>query len=118
MCLFTRDKTSSIAECDIECYKVYKFTIRRKYISPYQGAKMPTIGEVAITELDESGIIVEKGFHSFASLNSAKAFKGDRRYLTIFKCVIPKGAKYYKGFFVNDVSYCSDMIIIKEEVCV
>ena len=37
---------------------------------------------------------------------------------TVFRCIIPKRTKYYKGLFGMMVpSYCSESIIIKESVC-
>ena len=37
---------------------------------------------------------------------------------TVFRCIIPKGTKYYKGLFGMMVpSYCSNAIIVKEPVC-
>ena len=37
---------------------------------------------------------------------------------TVFRCIIPKGTKYYKGLYGMRIpSYCSESIIIKESVC-
>ena len=123
MCLYTDSKTPSIAEVDIICYKVYIFYNNQEYISPYRKAKMPPMDTLAATELDENNP-VNKGFHSFISVSDAKndalilsiMYGGTRA--TVFRCIIPKGTKYYKGLYGMRIpSYCSESIIIKESVC-
>ena len=84
---------------------------------------MPPMDILTITELDENNP-VNKGFHSFMSVSDAKndalilsiIYGGTRA--TVFRCIIPKGTKYYKGLFGMMVpSYCSNAIIVKEPVC-
>ena len=120
MCLYVNYKTPSIAEVDITCYKIYMFYNNQEYISPYQKAKMPPIDTLAATELDENNP-VNKGFHSFMSVSDAKndAFMLSVMYgATVFRCIIPKGTKYYKGLYGMRIpSYCSESIIVKEPVC-
>ena len=123
MCLYVNYKTPSIAEVDITCYKIYMFYNNQEYISPYQKAKMPPMDTLTITELDENNP-VNKGFHSFMSVSDAKydAFMLSVMYggtrATVFRCIIPKGTKYYKGLYGMRIpSYCSESIIIKESVC-
>lgn len=36
--------------------------------------------------------------------------------IKIFKCIIPKGTKYYEGKFGDFPSYCSESIILKEAI--
>lgn len=123
MCLYTDSKIPSIAEEDITCYKVYVL-IDNQYVSPYQNTIMPSLGTIAVTELDED-YVVYKGFHSFISLSNAQkeAFILNNASKSIcaaavFKCVIPKNAKYYKGFYGLTIkTYCSNTIIVKELVC-
>ena len=117
MCLYVNYKTPSIAEVDITCYKVYIFYNNQEYISPYRKAKMPPMDTLTITELDENNP-VNKGFHSFVNSIDAKLYSYKGRDSIVVSCIIPKGAKYYKGFFENCESYCSDSIILKEEICV
>lgn len=66
---------------------------------------------------------IEIGFHSFIREIDVKNIM-DLKYSNrieepiLVSCIIPKGAVYYKGFFVHYESYCSDKIILKEEICV
>ena len=132
MCLYVNYKTPSIAEIDITCYKVYMFYNNQEYISPYRKAKMPPMDTLTITELDENNP-VNKGFHSFMSVSDAKndAFMLSVMYggtrATVFRCIIPKGTKYYEGHttfssskgindgfeYIQVPCYCSEALIVK-----
>ena len=62
---------------------------------------------------------ITKGFHSFASLQTALKFKDSTYYYIkckVCKCVIPKGSWYYDGLvgLTANKGYVSDSIIIKE----
>ena len=119
MCLISNFDYPSIADRDLTCYKVYVF-INDQYKSPYQKADMPKIGELATTSLEKPGShLIEKGFHSFVSILDAsnEAFLTTYIYKHksyVFKCTIPRGAKYYEGRFNCTPSYCSESIIIEE----
>ena len=133
MCLITDWNEPHIAEKDIVCYKWYVKTIYDfDYKSPYQNSSIPTFGIVARSELDspkeykppyvceKARYKVFKGFHSFVKFEDAcksihEFFTSQLDYL-IAICVIPKGAKYYKGYYSDKESYCSDSIIIKTSV--
>lgn len=124
MCLITKWKSPKIAEKDIVCYKFY---IKRgsSFISPYRYVQAPDIGEKECTMLDEniesicSDIIINSGFHSFVYLSSLefiKKWSPRTETYTIFKCIIPEGSKYYEGLFNSDSAYCSDSIILVEQI--
>lgn len=137
MCLITDWDKSRIAEEDITCYKWYGMS-NSAYISPYQGKPIPSFDTKVYSDLSEPKIIndfdkciyelfyvlipgryrVEKGFHSFVNSIDAKLYSYKGRDSIVVSCIIPKGAKYYKGFFENCESYCSDSIILKKEICV
>ena len=129
MCLITNWDKPKIAEEDITCYKWY-VKIDSVYLSPYQGEPIPAFNTVVYSDLDkpEKNLLllssfqykytVEKGFHSFVNSIDAKLYSYKGRDSIVVSCIIPKGAKYYKGFFENCESYCSDSIILKEEICV
>ena len=129
MCLITDWDKPRIAEEDITCYKWY-VKIDSVYLSPYQGEPIPAFNTVVYSDLDkpEKNLLllssfqykytVEKGFHSFVNSIDAKLYSYKGRDSIVVSCIIPKGAKYYKGFFENCESYCSDSIILKEEICV
>lgn len=140
MCLVTDWKEPKIAEKDIVCYKWYEKGYNNTYESPYQRSPIPMFKVVTHTELDTPEIFndvesecyiykkmldkdliykIHKGYHSFATCEGACS--DATPYISdsiVVSCIIPKGAKYYKGFFENCESYCSDSIILKEEICV
>ena len=136
MCLITTKNIPEIAQEDIICYKFYvlhkvKDDInlpsydKDGYLSPYQGMPAPTINEVTNTLLDRAYLskytavyMVGRGFHSFKYLDDLIHeldfwLSSD---IKIFKCIIPKGTKYYEGKFGDFPSYCSESIILKETI--
>jgi len=132
MCLKVGNNTKiETAQEDIICYKVFRtetYSGRFGLLSPYR--KMKYIPDVLYTlekplEIDSTTWlypIVEKGFHSFVSRESAHMFLDDYyvRKPAILKCKIPKGAKFVRGIFrfygFDYESICSDQIIVLESV--
>ena len=59
---------------------------------------------------------IDRGFHSFPSLEIALRYKYYYSRCKVCKCIIPKGSWYYNGVtrFTDSKSYVSDSIIIKE----
>ena len=128
MCLITTKNIPEIAQEDIVCYKIY-ILIEDELLSPYQGSPAPAINKVTNTLLDRAYLsnyrgayMISKGFHSFKYLDDLiKELDFWQSYdIKIFKCIIPKGTKYYEGKFNNSPSYCSESIKLIEliEVCV
>ena len=122
MCLITTKNIPEIAQEDIVCYKIY-ILIEDELLSPYQGSPAPAINKVTNTLLDRAYLsnyrgayMISKGFHSFKYLDDLiKELDFWQSYdIKIFKCIIPKGTKYYEGKFNNSPSYCSESIILKE----
>ena len=139
MCLITTKNIPEIAQEDIVCYKFYvvhkvKDDInssshdKDEYLSPYWDMRAPNINEVANTELDKAYLcdsntsnlnyFVRKGFHSYKYLDDLieELYFWQPCDAKIFKCIIPKGTKYYEGEFDDSTSYCSESIILKEIV--
>ena len=127
MCLITTKNIPEIAQEDIVCYKFYKLR-ENKLFSPYKEVLAPNINEVANTVLDRGYLarakdnnlayMVNRGFHSFKYLEgliNELAF-WQLSYIRIFKCIIPKGTRYYEGNFTDLPSYCSESIILKEAI--
>ena len=130
MSLYIETKECKTAAEDIVCYKFYVIK-DNKILSPYMLIKAPEIGIVATTELDNpvksiiwNGIkVVHKGFHSYKNLDNVRevirslsnSIDADITY-EIFKCVIPKGTRYYEGIHNTCKSYCSESIVLKESV--
>lgn len=123
MCLITRNSIPIIAKKDIICYKIY--LKKEGYLSsPYLG-HIPSIQNFTELESNPTSFNCEyfiyKGFHSFKHLKDAKLsvqlFPVLYTDSVIYKCIIPKGSKCYRGFFAGRVSYCSESIILKE-ICI
>ena len=129
MCLITTKNIPKVAQEDIVCYKFYKLYDNGELFSPYQGSHAPAINEITNTllggaeyaEMFLNGItismyFVNLGFHSFKCFDDL--VKETNFYLfstiKIFKCIIPKGSKYYEGVYCEYPSYCSESIILKE----
>ena len=135
MCLATKTDTPSIAQKDIVCYKFY--ILHKVYppcedavlLSPYRNSPAPAINKVTNTLLGGAeyaeaflnGItismyLVNLGFHSFKCIDDLVKETNFYRFFTIkiFKCIIPKGSKYYEGVYCEYPSYCSESIILKE----
>lgn len=133
MCLVTYFKNSSIAKEDITCYKIY---VERQgmMLSPYQPAFMPKINITVyvlnfcdsyslignIERVETKGLPplygVDFGFHSFFLKEDAESFASELFKAKVYKCIIPKGSKYYYGSFANKGSYCSNQIKVIEEI--
>lgn len=120
--LFAKPK---VATEDIVVYKhlnnVYKFTkndahsiysygpLNTVFKTPFRNQKIK-IGENYKSALCTSYEFfltrtVEEGLHSFKDINNHDKF-GE----VICQCIIPKGAKYYKGWFSAYESYASDSL--------
>jgi hypothetical protein len=131
MCLTVRNNTKiETTKEDIICYKVFRtelYSGRFGLLSPYQGMKyspnvLYTLEKPLKIDVVWECPIVEEGFHSFVSRESAQMFLNGSEYVrrpVITKCKIPKGAKFVRGIFrvvgVNYESICSDQIIVLQE---
>jgi hypothetical protein len=147
MCLvITKFNKPKIAQEDIKCYKIlFKSSAHPGlYYAPYQSFTYE-LGVTYFTNisvsyncntfglsffryifykffndfLDVKG--VNQGFHSFVNLKNAIEERNsdiDYKRLVIGECIIPKGAKYYKGTYLSYDGYVSDSIKINKIVCV
>lgn len=119
MCLIIKKSSVAlIATEDIICYKVLTYIITvGKWLTYFKYSPV-TIGDTYHSELTRQELTItdaiEKGLHSFASLEDANNFVSDRLNVGVFKCVIPKGSTYYKGSFFNWKSYASDTLVYIE----
>lgn len=119
MCLLTNNLHKYIAEKDIVCYKIV-YLQGKKIISfwfdfPYELNKKYTTQVLQPIFTKKGNILIEKGFHSYRNLYTAK---GDVWFslmesLVIVKCIVPKGSEYY----INNKEMVSNQIIIVE-ICV
>lgn len=128
MCLITNQLEPKIADKDIICYKLVKRTkIKGVYKSSFQGF------EYVIRQLYTNNIniefthkliryssflrySIEEGmFHSYVSSLYPTRLNTPPNWITL-KCIIPKGAYYYEGYFGSLPSYASSQIKILEEI--
>ena len=133
MCLVTKQLEPKIADKDIVCYKLVERTkIKGVYESKYQGFEY-VIRQLYTNNLDirfvdkiiknldttRSGLclyIIEEGmFHSYAS-NLYPVILSPLPNCALLKCIIPKGAYYFEGYFDDCPSYASSQIKILEEI--
>ena len=133
MCLVTAQLKPKIADKDIVCYKLVKRTkIKGVYKSSFQGFEY-VIRQLYTNNLDirfvdkiiknldttRSGLclyIIEEGmFHSYASY-LYPVILSPLPNGALLKCIIPKGAYYFEGYFDDSPSYASSQIKILEEI--
>ena len=70
------------------------------------------IGETYTSSLEKNNDTVHMGLHSYANIRDTQHSRlGDE---VIAKCVIPKGASYYKGTYGACISYASDTLTYVE----
>ena len=128
MCLVTTQLEPKIADKDIICYKLVKRTkTKGVYKSSFQGFEY-VIRQLYTNNLDikfadksmkryfyKGFCKIEKGmFHSYAS--NLYPILSPLPNCALLKCIIPKGAYYYEGYFDNAPSYASSQIKILEEI--
>ena len=128
MCLAINHLKPKIADKDIVCYKLVERTkIKGIYKSSFQGF------EYIIRQLYTNNInikfsyklikdkvlfghsIEEDMFHSYASY-LYPVILSPLPYSALLKCIIPKGAYYFEGYFDDSPSYASSQIKILEEI--
>ena len=133
MCLYVTYLEPEIADKDIVCYKLVKRTkIKGIYKSSFQGFEY-VIRQLYTNNLDirfvdkiiknldttRSGLclyIIEEGmFHSYASY-LYPVILSPLPHGALLKCIIPKGAYYFEGYFDDSPSYASSQIKILEEI--
>ena len=125
MCLYLQHSEPKIADKDIICYKLVKRTkIKGVYKSNF--LKFEYIIRQLYTNYFDIKYVdmlikrrynlpaIENGmFHSYANYLSIITVLPD---LVVLKCIIPKGAYYFKGYYGNYPSYASSQIKILEEI--
>ena len=133
MCLVTTQLESKIADKDIVCYKLVKRTkIKGIYKSNFQRFEY-VIRQLYTNNLDirfADKVIknlcssyphldiyaVEEGmFHSYEN-HLYPVILSPLPNCALLKCIIPKGAYYFEGYFDESPSYASSQIKILEEI--
>ena len=132
MCLVINHLKPKIADEDIVCYKLVKRTkIKGIYKSNFQRFEY-VIRQLYTNNLDIRFVnkiiknlspaytslciyIIEEGmFHSYAS--NLYPILSPLPWCALLKCIIPKGAYYFEGYFDESPSYASSQIKILEEI--
>lgn len=131
MCLRIKNQPKPlIAEQDIECYKVLVLTETCEYITPYMHRRLSeqeVKGEEPFLAIgnkerenygfeDSCEADINGGYiHTFATLKDAEDDRLLEREI-IFKCIIPKGTAYYKGYCFQEKlpSFASEQIVFGE----
>lgn len=115
MCLETEWKNPRMAKSDIVVWK---------HLEKWEGTFYTTyynmeieLGKIYKSKLDQSDEWggVEIGLHSFKLKKEAVEDGQEEDADVVVKCIIPKGAKYYKGTFGNFESYVSNSIMYTTE---
>ena len=120
MCLIVDKCNALTAEEDITCYKVYMYLeYRDEYRSPFQLCCIKEFNKVIhvpifLDPVEENKVYF--GFHTFCNEEDAKYLAILFSY-KVFKCIIPKGSKYYKGITASSLEksapgYCSESLIV------
>lgn len=120
MCLdIKKNQEYKIAQRNITCYKVLKNNL----LSPYQDFQYElnklTKSELrVIRDKDYNYYTVSSGLHTLRNIEDAREELSDQRKNTasIYLAIIPKGAKYYSGYFFGMESFASNQLIIKKKI--
>ena len=131
MCLYLNRLEPKIADKDIICYKrVRKTKIKGIYKSSFQGFEY-VIRQLYTNNLNIKfaykiikhklvlryiyNYIEEDMFHSYVGPLHPITSSSSLSWV-ILKCIIPKGAYYFEGYFDGSPSYASSQIKILEEI--
>ena len=129
MCLDINHLKPKIADKDIVCYKLVKRTkIKGVYKSSFQKFEY-VIRQLYTNNLDikfankimkhsfyKCFYKIEKDmFHSYVS-HLYPVILSPLPNCALLKCIIPKGAYYFEGYFDESPSYASSQIKILEEI--
>ena len=112
MCLVTSQSEPLIAEKDIV---VYKCLIKQAttLVSPYIGFiyKLRTLYEASLgVSVHGTITVVEEGLHAYYDKKRAL----DKWSNEVYKCIVPKGSKYYLSKKYGEI--VSDKLIIKRKL--
>ena len=128
MCLYINQLKPKIADKDIVCYKlvertkikgIYKSSFQRfEYVirQLYTNNIKIEFSHKLIKDKVLFGYSIEEGmFHSYASY-LYPVILSPLPCGALLKCIIPKGAYYFEGYFDDSPSYASSQIKILEEI--
>ena len=132
MCLYVTHLEPKIADKDIVCYKLVKRTkikgiykssfqrfeyiIRRLYTNNINIRFVNKIVKTWCLTYPYLMYSIDEGmFHSYKS-RLCPVILSPLPSCALLKCIIPKGAYYFEGYFDNSPSYASSQIKILEEI--
>ena len=107
MCLNIHDNTKAkIAEKDITVYKHIIALGDGTFETSYQHTEI-VIGETYSSKIKRDPWGIEKALHSYKNLEDAE---NNSYGEPVIECIIPKGATYYEGTFINKPAYASNQL--------
>ena len=132
MCLYINSLTPKIADKDIVCYKhvkrtkikgIYKssfqrfeYIIRKLYTNNINIRFVNKIVKTWCLTYPYLMYSIDEGmFHSYKS-RLCPVILSPLPSCALLKCIIPKGAYYFEGYFDDSPSYASSQIKILEEI--
>lgn len=131
MCLVTSQREPKIAEEDIICYKVL-IKNRDGLYSPILNVKYNIELNIAHGELEITEVRIKNTadciypynialycirggvLHCYKSKHNAKEHRKWSCNSVVYKCIIPKGSKYYVS--IDDIEICSDKLILLTKI--
>ena len=108
-----------VADNDIICYKSLRLIdgeMRTPCIYMKVTPKQKVFSAVLLQNdnADIGSTIINTGLHSYATLKDAIGDVGlykNNVEIYISECIIPRGAVYYEGLYLNSKSYASNVLI-------
>lgn len=100
---------SWILDQDVTNLKIGDKKAKDGFITPYQFTPIK-LGETYTSSLKRVGrysFYIEKGLHSYLEVPSKEEMEKDE---VLVQCIIPKGSKYYEGYFGSNPSIASDTL--------
>jgi hypothetical protein len=120
MCLYVKDQIEPlIADRDIKCWKVVYFLSSynyNTYVTCYRDK--PVLFNTLIKDNNfqerKVGTSIDIGLHTIKTRKEARKLASYYEKHIVIKATIPKGSRYWKGYYCECECYCSDAIIYSE----
>ena len=125
MCLLSLSDNPKVADKDIVCYKFLDRLGPFRYMTPIREVKLwkfPYLKKIFVAKGTEEAerdplqrrYVVGEGFiHTFAKMSDEYSRRG-LHDVVLFRCIIPKGTKYFKS--MDGSEYASREIVILNKV--
>lgn len=118
MCLFTKQQEAKIVNKNIIVYKLLycnNGVLRPPIFSDYvYELKKLNITDIEVSSVLDLGYNIYRAFHAFTTIRNALTSNIIMNDMLLYKCIIPKGSKYYISKDGREIA--SDKIIIKRKL--